>query len=77
MMTWMPQFPTERGNDDLSARHLRHYRRPHAHYRLLRDERAVVPYPGFSQTVGFAASVTAIVLTGLILYLVFKRNDWL
>jgi magnesium transporter len=36
-----------------------------------------VPYPGFSQTGGFIASVVTIVLAGLILYLVFKRNDWL
>jgi magnesium transporter len=36
-----------------------------------------VPYPGFGQTGGFAASVATIVLAGLILYLVFKRNDWL
>jgi magnesium transporter len=36
-----------------------------------------VPYPGFSQTGGFVASVVTIVLAGLILYLVFKRNDWL
>jgi magnesium transporter len=36
-----------------------------------------VPYPGFSQTSGFAASIATIVLAGLILYLVFKRNDWL
>ena len=36
-----------------------------------------VPYPGFSEKAGFAASVATIVLAGLILYLVFKRNDWL
>ena len=36
-----------------------------------------VPYPGFSHTGGFVASVVTIVLAGLILYLVFKRNDWL
>jgi magnesium transporter len=36
-----------------------------------------VPYPGFSQTGGFVASVATIVLAGLVLYLVFKRNDWL
>jgi len=36
-----------------------------------------VPYPGFGHTGGFIASVATIVLAGLILYLVFKRNDWL
>jgi Na+-driven multidrug efflux pump len=36
-----------------------------------------VPYTGFSLTGGFFASVVTIVLAGLILYLVFKRNDWL
>jgi magnesium transporter len=36
-----------------------------------------VPYPGFGHTGGFIASIATIVLAGLILYLVFKRNDWL
>jgi magnesium transporter len=36
-----------------------------------------VPYPGFGHTGGFVVSVVTIVLAGLILYLVFKRNDWL
>jgi magnesium transporter len=36
-----------------------------------------VPYPGFGHAGGFIASVATIVLAGLILYLVFKRNDWL
>ena len=36
-----------------------------------------VPYPGFGEKAGFAASVVAIVLTGLVLYLIFKRKDWL
>jgi magnesium transporter len=36
-----------------------------------------VPYPGFGHTGGFVASVVTIVLAGLVLYLVFKRNDWL
>jgi magnesium transporter len=36
-----------------------------------------VPYPGFGQKAGLAASVATIALTGLILYLVFKRKDWL
>ena len=36
-----------------------------------------VPYPGFGDTAGLAASVAVIALTGLVLYLVFKRKDWL
>jgi magnesium transporter len=36
-----------------------------------------VPYPGFGGKAGFAASVVTIVLTGLVLYLIFKRKDWL
>jgi magnesium transporter len=36
-----------------------------------------VPYPGFAQTGGFAASVAAMILAGLVLYLIFKRKDWL
>jgi magnesium transporter len=36
-----------------------------------------VPYPGFGEKAGFAASVVTIVLTGLVLYLIFKRKDWL
>ena len=36
-----------------------------------------VPYPGFGEKAGFAASVVAIVLIGLVLYLTFKRKDWL
>jgi magnesium transporter len=36
-----------------------------------------VPYPGFSEKVGFAASLAAIVLAALVLYIVFKRKDWL
>ena len=36
-----------------------------------------VPYPGFGHAGGFVVSVVTIVLAGLILYLVFKRNDWL
>jgi magnesium transporter len=36
-----------------------------------------VPYPGFGHRAGLAASTAAIALTGLILYLVFKRKDWL
>ena len=36
-----------------------------------------VPYPGFGEKAGFAASIAAIALTGLVLYLTFKRKDWL
>jgi magnesium transporter len=36
-----------------------------------------VPYPGFAQTGGFAASVAAMILAGLVLYLIFKHKDWL
>ena len=36
-----------------------------------------VPYPGFSEKAGFAASLAAIVLAASVLYLVFKRKDWL
>ena len=36
-----------------------------------------VPYPGFSQHVGFAVSCAIMVIAGLILYVVFRRNDWL
>jgi hypothetical protein len=36
-----------------------------------------VPYPGFGEKVGLAASIAAIALAGLVPYLVFKRKDWL
>ena len=36
-----------------------------------------VPYPRFSERAGFAAAVAAIAAAGVVLYLVFKRNDWL
>jgi magnesium transporter len=36
-----------------------------------------VPYPGYGEKAGFAASIVTIVLTGLVLYLIFKRKDWL
>jgi magnesium transporter len=36
-----------------------------------------VPYPGFSEKVGFATSLSAMIAAGLVLYLVFKRKDWL
>jgi magnesium transporter len=36
-----------------------------------------VPYPGFSRQIGFAASCAFMVLAGIILYVVFRRKDWL
>ena len=36
-----------------------------------------VPYPGFSRQAGFAASITVMVTAGIVLYIVFKRKDWL
>ena len=36
-----------------------------------------VPYPGFGEKAGLAVSVAAMAVTGLVLYLVFKRKDWL
>jgi len=36
-----------------------------------------VPYPGFSQPTGFLMSVAIMVVSALVLYIVFKRRDWL
>ena len=36
-----------------------------------------VPYPGFSRQVGFVSSLVVMVVAAFILYLVFKRRDWL
>jgi magnesium transporter len=36
-----------------------------------------VPYPGFGKKAGLAAAVGIIALAGLVLYLLFKHNDWL
>ena len=36
-----------------------------------------VPYPGFSRQVGFVVALAIMALAGLVLYLVFKRKDWL
>jgi magnesium transporter len=36
-----------------------------------------VPYPGFSRQAGLASSITIMIVAGLVLYLVFKRKDWL
>ena len=36
-----------------------------------------VPYPGFSRPVGLATALAIMVISGLVLYFVFKRRDWL
>ncbi|MGE5288840.1 MAG: magnesium/cobalt transporter CorA [Micromonosporaceae bacterium] len=36
-----------------------------------------VPYPGFARQTGFATSAAIMIVTGLLLYVVFKRKDWL
>ena len=36
-----------------------------------------VPYPGFSRQVGFTSSIAIMVVAAFVLYLVFKRKDWL
>ena len=36
-----------------------------------------VPYPGFSHQSGFIASSSLIVGLSALLYLLFRRNDWL
>ena len=36
-----------------------------------------VPYPGFSERVGFILSVAFMLVAGFVLYWVFKRKDWL
>jgi magnesium transporter len=36
-----------------------------------------VPYPGFDKPGGFAISVAVMLLSGAILYAVFRRKDWL
>jgi magnesium transporter len=36
-----------------------------------------VPYPGFSRQAGFATSIAVMVVAALVLYLIFKRKDWL
>jgi magnesium transporter len=36
-----------------------------------------LPYPGFSHESGFIASTAAIVFLSVLLYVVFKRKDWL
>jgi magnesium transporter len=36
-----------------------------------------VPYPGFSHQVGFVSSLVVMVVAAFVLYLVFRRRDWL
>ncbi len=36
-----------------------------------------VPYPGFEKQSGFAVSIAIMAITGLLLYMIFKRRDWL
>jgi Mg2+ and Co2+ transporter CorA len=36
-----------------------------------------VPYPGFSNHVGLIVAVVIMLVTGVGLYAVFRRNDWL
>jgi Mg2+ and Co2+ transporter CorA len=36
-----------------------------------------VPYPGFNTKPGFDVSIITMIVAGLVLYLVFKKKDWL
>ncbi len=36
-----------------------------------------VPYPGFGHTPGLISSVSIMIVSGLVLYRIFKRSDWL
>jgi magnesium transporter len=36
-----------------------------------------VPYPGFSRQVGLASALAIMVISGFVLYIIFKRKDWL
>ena len=36
-----------------------------------------VPYPGFSEHFGFLVSVAIMIISGSVLYVVFRRRDWL
>jgi magnesium transporter len=36
-----------------------------------------VPYPGFSEPVGFAISIAVMLASAAILYVVFRRKDWI
>jgi hypothetical protein len=36
-----------------------------------------VPYPGFSDHYGFITALLVMLLTGVILYWIFRRRDWI
>jgi magnesium transporter len=36
-----------------------------------------VPYPGFDKVRGFVASFASMIVTAIILYIVFKKKDWI
>jgi len=36
-----------------------------------------VPYPGFSDKAGFYASAAIMIAAAVLLYVIFKRKDWL
>jgi len=36
-----------------------------------------VPYPGFSETAGYVASIATIIVAAAALYVIFKRKDWI
>ena len=36
-----------------------------------------VPYPGFSKPVGFSAAIGIMIVAGIVLYIIFRRKDWL
>ncbi len=36
-----------------------------------------VPYPGFSNHVGLLVAVAIMLVSGVVLYTVFRRQDWL
>jgi magnesium transporter len=36
-----------------------------------------VPYPGFSRTAGLDTAIAIMLVSGFLLYFIFKRNDWL
>jgi len=36
-----------------------------------------VPYPGFDKTLGFTISCLVMITSAILLYLLFKRKDWI
>jgi magnesium transporter len=36
-----------------------------------------VPYPGFGKTLGFAISLVVMIASAIILYILFKKNEWI